>query len=187
MYPVPALATPHLVLRGYTAADAPALLALLGDREVNTFLPMFPLDTLAQAQAYLEALSARDGWFFAVCPGDGPLAGYVHIQDTPSRDTGWALARSQWGKGYATEAARAAIGYVKTRGVPFVTATHDVNNPRSGAVMRRLGMRYCYSYREQWQPKDLSVVFRLYQLDLDGPHPDYDAYRRQYPAFTETF
>ena len=71
--------------------------------------------------------------------------------------------------------------------MPFVTATHDVNNPRSGAVMRRLGMRYCYSYREQWQPKDLSVVFRLYQLDLDGPHPDYDAYRRQYPAFTETF
>ena len=39
-------------------------------------------------------------------------------------------------------------------GVLFITATHDVNNPRSGAVMRAIGMKYCYSYEEQWQPKD---------------------------------
>ena len=29
-------------------------------------------------------------------------------------------------------------------------------------------MKYCYSYEEQWQPKDIPVVFRLYQLNLDG-------------------
>ena len=34
--------------------------------------------------------------------------------------------------------------------------------------MRRLGMRYCYSYEEQWQPKNIPVVFRMYQLNLDG-------------------
>ena len=53
-------------------------------------------------------------------------------------------------------------------GVPFVTATHDVRNPASGRVMRKLGMRYCYSYVEQWQPKDIPVTFRMYQLNLDG-------------------
>ncbi len=35
-------------------------------------------------------------------------------------------------------------------GIPYITATHDKNNPRSGDVMRRLGMKYCYSYEEQW-------------------------------------
>lgn len=29
-------------------------------------------------------------------------------------------------------------------------------------------MRYQYSYEEQWQPKDIPVTFRLYQLNLDG-------------------
>lgn len=34
--------------------------------------------------------------------------------------------------------------------------------------MKRLGMRYCYSYEELWQPKNFKVVFRMYQYNLDG-------------------
>lgn len=34
--------------------------------------------------------------------------------------------------------------------------------------MQQMGMKYCYSYEEQWQPKDLWVTFRMYQLNLDG-------------------
>ena len=68
-----------------------------------------------------------------------------------------------------------------------ITATHDVNNPRSGAVMRRLGMKYCYSYKEQWQPKNFPVVFRLYQLHFDGRDDCvYSKYRELYKnAFAE--
>lgn len=29
-------------------------------------------------------------------------------------------------------------------------------------------MRYRYSYREQWQPRNIPVIFRMYQLNLDG-------------------
>ena len=43
-----------------------------------------------------------------------------------------------------------------------------MKNPRSGEVMKKLGMKYQYSYEEQWQPKDLLVTFRMYQLNLDG-------------------
>ena len=50
----------------------------------------------------------------------------------------------------------------------YITATHDVNNPRSGRVMQAIGMRYCYSYEELWQPKNFPVIFRMYQLNLDG-------------------
>ena len=72
--------------------------------------------------------------------------------------------------------------------MPFVTATHDINNPRSGGVMQNLGMTYCYSYEEQWQPKDFPVIFRMYQLNLDGKnHPVYDKYWNQFPHhFIET-
>ena len=34
--------------------------------------------------------------------------------------------------------------------------------------MRNIGMKYQYSYEEQWQPKNIPVVFRMYQLNFDG-------------------
>lgn len=72
------------------------------------------------------------------------------------------------GRGLMSEAVKAVIGKLREDGFRFVTATHDVNNPRSGEVMRRAGMKYMYSYTEQWMPKNISVTFRLYQLNLDG-------------------
>ena len=60
------------------------------------------------------------------------------------------------------------IRQLRQDGLPYITATHDVRNPRSGAVMKRLGMKYQYSYEEQWQPKNIPVTFRMYQLNLDG-------------------
>lgn len=33
--------------------------------------------------------------------------------------------------------------------------------------MQKIGMTYCYSYEEQWQPKNCPVIFRLYQLNFD--------------------
>ncbi len=43
--------------------------------------------------------------------------------------------------------------------------------------MRNIGMSYCYSYEEQWQPKDVLVTFRMYQINLDG---DADRVFREY-------
>lgn len=80
-------------------------------------------------------------------------------------------------KGIATEAGMAVIARLRKDGIAYITATHDVNNPRSGGVMRRLGMQYQYSYQEQWQPKDILVTFRMYQLNLDGvEHRVYKGY-----------
>ena len=70
--------------------------------------------------------------------------------------------------------------------MPYITATHDLLNPRSGRVMEKLSMRYCYSYREQWQPKDIPVDFRMYQLNLDGEEGRvYRGYWEKYPHFIE--
>ncbi|EEY35415.1 hypothetical protein HMPREF0554_1952, partial [Pseudoleptotrichia goodfellowii F0264] len=61
---------------------------------------------------------------------------------------------------------KAVIEQLKKDGIPYITATHDINNPRSGEVMKKLGMSYQYSYEEQWQPKDIKVTFRLYRLNF---------------------
>ena len=58
--------------------------------------------------------------------------------------------------------------YASKDGLPYITATHDRNNLGSGGVMQNVGMRYQYSYEEQWQPKNILVTFRMYQLNLDG-------------------
>ena len=63
------------------------------------------------------------------------------------------------------------IDQLKKDEIPYITATHDINNPRSGEVMKKLGMKYQYSYKEQWQPKDILVTFRMYQLNLIFEYP----------------
>ena len=72
-------------------------------------------------------------------------------------DFGYGLRREFWHKGIVTEAGRAVIERVKKDGLPYITATHDRNNPRSGGVLRNVGMKYQYSYEEQWQPKNIFI------------------------------
>jgi RimJ/RimL family protein N-acetyltransferase len=67
-------------------------------------------------------------------PYDHPLA--------PHFDVGWRLVRSAWGKGYATEAARAALDDVFNRvGLDEVLAYTAIDNLRAQAVMERLKLR----------------------------------------------
>ncbi len=170
----PRLETERLILRKFTADDTEALYRILGDREVNAFLPWFPLKSIEEARALFEARYAaayekERGYLYAVClkEDDCPI-GYVTAGTEGGYDLGYGLRKEFWGRGIVTEAGRAVIDQVRRDGLPFITATHDVNNPRSGAVMRRLGMTYRYSYEEQWQPKDILAVFRMYQLNFDG-------------------
>lgn len=187
----PTLATPRLLLRRFTPDDAPAMWELLQDEEVNTFLPWFPVKTLEEArqhlqERYLSQYSRAQSYHYAVCLREtGQLIGYANVSDMEARDLGYGFRKEFWHQGFATEAARAVVEQLRRDGVPYITATHDVNNPHSGAVMRKLGMQYQYSYEEQWQPKNILVTFRMYQLNLDGKDRVYRAYWEQYPHFVE--
>ena len=105
---------------------------------------------------------------YAICRKEAPAPiGYVHVSGNDSHDLGYGLKKEFWHKGFCTEACQAVIGQLKQTGIPYITATHDVNNPRSGKVMQALGMKYQYSYEELWQPKNFLVTFRMYQLNFD--------------------
>src|SRR3546814_3302421 len=56
-------------------------------------------------------------------------------------ELGYWVARSYWGLGYATEAGRHMLDLARTLGIPRLTAAHFVDNPASGAVLRKLGFR----------------------------------------------
>ena len=61
---------------------------------------------------------------------------------TPCVEVGWRLAFEHWGHGYATEAARLAVGYgFGTLSLSEVVSLTSATNHRSRAVMERLGMR----------------------------------------------
>ena len=100
-------------------------------------------------------------------------------------DFGYGLRKEFWHQGIVSEAAKAVVEQVKKDGLPYITATHDVNNPRSGNVMKKVGMKYCYSYEELWQPKGFFITFRMYQLNFDG-HDDF-VYKKYWDMYENHF
>ena len=187
----PTLETQRLLLRKFTAADLDALYEIFRDEEVNTFLPWLPLKSLDDARDFYEARYARAyrlpcAYRYAIClKAENIPIGYIHVASDDSHDLGYGLRREFWHRGIVSEAGRAVIEQVKKDGLPYITATHDRNNPRSGNVMKACGMKYCYSYEEQWQPKDFPVVFRMYQLNFDGN--DERIYRKYWDRYENHF
>lgn len=165
----PQLETERLILRNFAKEDMEALYLLLNDEKVNTFLPWFPVKNMQETRAFYEKKFANEEYCFSICLKENnyPI-GYVKADMDDSHDFGYAIRKEFWHTGIVTEASKALIEQLKKDGIPYITATHDKNNPRSGGVMRQAGMKYCYTYEEQWQPKDFLVTFRMYQLNFDG-------------------
>ncbi|KRM56138.1 GNAT family N-acetyltransferase [Lacticaseibacillus sharpeae] len=179
------ITTDRLILRPFTEADLPEFYAIQADLEVNRFLPWFAPKTEAEALIMLQEryLAPAAGYQLAVClRSTNKAVGYIGVDADESHDLGYGMRRDAWGHGYMTEAAAALIAALPVADYPYLTATHDVQNPRSGAVMQRLGMQYQYTYLEQWQPKDIPVHFRLYLLNRDGDSArKYLKYWSKYP------
>lgn len=170
----PKLETEKLILRKFTKDDLDALFLILKAEEVNKFLPWYPMKNLEETKRFYEekyaaVYSEPQGYAYAIClKSDNYPIGYIKVDMNDSYDLGYGLRKEFWHQGIVSEAAKAVAQQVKKDGIPYITATHDVNNPRSGAVMKRIGMEYKYSYEELWQPKNFLVTFRMYQLNLDG-------------------
>ena len=170
----PILETERLILRKFTEADMEALFLILKDEEVNRFLPWYPVKTMAETKTfykerYAEKYKQHQAYAYAIClKNENFPIGYMNVEMEEHHDFGYGLRKEFWHQGIVTEAGKAVIEQVKKDGLPYITATHDKNNPRSGNVMKKLGMKQCYSYEEQWQPKDILVIFRMYQLNFYG-------------------
>ena len=171
----PTIETERLVLRKFNESDIEAIYQIYSDREVNRFLPWFPIKNIQEArklfeEKYASKYAQPQAYDYAVCmKKDNVPIGYIKVDMEEPYDMGYGLKKEFWHQGITSEACRAVVNQVKKDGLPYITATHDRDNPRSGEVMKSIGMKYQYSYEEQWQPKDILVTFRMYQLNFTEP------------------
>ena len=100
---------------------------------------------------------------WAVEPDSGPVAGTILLKPLPNGvgevEVGWHLHPDSWGRGYATEAARAVIARGFAAGLPEVYAVVRPGNAASVAVCTRLGMTPLGRMR-RWYDVELEA-FRL--------------------------
>jgi 3-hydroxybutyryl-CoA dehydratase len=145
------LESERLVIRPWSAADREDFAALARDPELMRYVHAgIPLSD-AEIDEFL-ARQARQLAEHRVCMGamvekeSGRIVGVAGIQPlgtTGDLEIGWWVARDRWGRGYATEAGRAAMRHVlETLARPRVVAIIDPGNDRSVRVTERLGMRY---------------------------------------------
>lgn len=166
--------TKRLVLRRFTLNDAVPMFEILRDKDTNVFLPWLAHENISQTKEFLQKrfidkYSEPTGYRYAICLKDSSLPiGYACLSGDESNDFGYCVAKKYWHKGIGFEATKAVVARIENAGYEFITATHDINNPNSGEIMKKRGMKYKYSYVEQWQPKDIAVTFRMYQLNFNN-------------------
>ena len=161
--------TDRLILREWLPEDLAPFIALNKDPRVMECMPK--LLTEAESTELANKIRTRFekqgfGLFACVIKDTGEFIGYVGLNMpefeahfTPCVEIGWRLAYHAWGKGYASEAARAVLQvgfekFVLDEIVAFTVPT----NIRSRRVMEKIGMVH-----------DLKGDFRHPKLPLDHP------------------
>ena len=138
----PDLATTRLSLRRPTERDGEAIISIVGDWDVARRLarvphPYGPDD----ARFFLERVVPAE-WVWAITlRGEDRLIGAVGL--TPEEETaelGYWLSPAHWGRGIATEAARAVVDFgFEHVGLARLTSGYFEDNPASGRVLTKLG------------------------------------------------
>ncbi|MFB7473551.1 GNAT family N-acetyltransferase [Kitasatospora sp. NPDC056184] len=144
------LHTDRLLLRRWRDTDLEPWAAMNADPEVREHLGAVLTREQSDASvARFEADFDRRGygWWAVEVRATGEFVGFAGLDDVDDGlpftgvEVGWRLARSAWGHGYATEAARAVLAFgFGTLALPEILAVTTAGNLRSQAVMRRLGM-----------------------------------------------
>lgn len=149
--------TARLRLRQWQDTDRAPFAALNADPRVMAYFPTLLTRGESDAMAArCQSLIAERGWgFWAVEEkASGAFIGFVGLHSpsaelafSPCVEIGWRLAFAHWGKGYASEAARAAlrVGF-DLLGLREIVSFTTLHNRRSRALMERIGMRASGSF-----------------------------------------
>jgi ribosomal-protein-alanine N-acetyltransferase len=154
------LTTPRLLLRPWRDDDVEPFAAMFDDPAVMAFL-MPARGRMSTSEdtdrAAIEAIVGRVrahfdrhgfGWWAAELKETQAFIGFVGLSHvpfeahfTPAVEIGWRLASAYWGRGYATEGARASLETAFTRlGLDEIVSITVPANARSRRVMERIGM-----------------------------------------------
>ena len=144
------LQTPRLLLRRFTMDDAQNMFDLwCNDPEVTRFLSWGPHGTIDNTKRLLKSWKQRyeDTMFYNWCiEFEGlPIGGIdliMRSEKSLRAELGYCLSNRYKGRGLVTEAACAVLTFAfEDVGLHKICAKHDVENPASGRIMQKLGMR----------------------------------------------
>jgi len=145
------LRTDRLYLRYWRPSDRGIFAALNADPRVMEFFPgVLSREESDQLAARIEHHFEQHGfglWALEIS-GIAPFAGFIGLSVpsftahfTPCVEIGWRVAVEHWGRGYATEGARAVLRFgIETLGLPDIVSFTVPDNRRSRRVMERIGM-----------------------------------------------
>jgi len=147
------LGTDRLLLRRWRDGDREPFAAMNADPRVMEHFPavLTPQETDAMIARIDEHFQRHGFGLWAVEVIGGPsFIGFVGLSVprfeahfTPCVEIGWRLAADYWGRGYATEAARAAVAFgFESLGLAEIFSFTATQNIRSRQVMQRLGMTH---------------------------------------------
>jgi RimJ/RimL family protein N-acetyltransferase len=151
---IPVLTTDRLLLRGWRDSDRAPFAALNADPEVTRYLGAGGRDRAASDALVLAFIEHWSAWHFGLWAveraEDGAFLGFTGLARptfeasfTPAVEVGWRFARHAWGRGYATEGARAAVEFgFGVVGLEEIVSFTVPANDRSRRVMERLGMTH---------------------------------------------
>ena len=171
------ISTERLILRTWQIEDEEAYFKINQDPKVIEFLSG-PL-TRKQVQDFIQYVRRHDEqhgyttWAVEL-KETGALMGFIGLNTvawqahfTPAVEIGWRLGAEYWGKGYATEGAKAALDYgFKHCNLPEIVAFTVPANIRSIRVMEKIGLH-----------RDIHGDFAHPKLPKDHPLSKHVLYR----------
>ncbi len=148
---LPTLETPRLWLRRMTLADADDIFAYSRDPEVSRHVLWDAHRSIHDSRAYLRYIQRQyragepSSWGIE-SKETGHLIGTIGFmwwnREYHSAEVGYSLSRAQWNKGLMTEALREVIRFgFDEMALHRIEAQHETDNPSSGRVMEKAGMR----------------------------------------------
>ena len=165
------IATERLILRNMTQDDAENVWSIWGDHEAGKYLA----DPYYKGPEELRALFCDvDEWpdysFVAFSKETSEFIGTCSIgpEGSPGEwGFGYCVIKEHWGKGYATEMAKALMDFVYKMGVHDFRCTVAIENAASGRVMEKCGLHI--DHESSFKKKGTGIVYpsHIYKLHLE--------------------
>jgi len=145
------LFTPRLTLRPFTLADVTRLHSIMNEPDIMQYFPNTAQPEMERVQALIDRQLMQYekynlGWWAVVSQEGADLIGWNGLQYLPETDeveVGYLLSRQFWGRGYATEGARATLQFgFETLGLGQIIGLTHPDNKASQNVLLKCGLEY---------------------------------------------
>ena len=174
LFSMPTLETERLILRRIAMRDAKDIFEYSRDPEVARHVLWSAQKDISEARDYCRYMMKRyrsdqpSSWGIIDKRTEhlvGTIGYMDYSEDNATVELGYSLARWMWNGGYMTEALRRVIAYTfEAMDINRIEAQHELDNPASGRVMEKCGMRKEGELRQRLYNKGRFVDVALYAM-----------------------